>query len=400
MMPIRIHPGLVALLALAFFATLPLGAQDRFAAIPARMQAFVDRGEISGAVTLVATKDRILHLAAVGRSDLANGRRMETNDLFWIASMTKPMSATAVAMLVDDGRLSFDDPVEKYLPEFHALWVLQEETAERRVLVPVARPVTVRDLLTHTSGLGEYVAYGPHWTLAEMIRGIAREPLKFQPGTRWSYSTAGIDTLGRIVEVASGMPFAEFMQRRLFDPLGMKDSTFWLSPAQAQRFATNYRRNPDTGKLEPVSIYYMYGSAVTDRERPPLGGSGLFSTAEDLAKFYQMLLGGGVLNGQRILKPETVIQLTRVQTGQIKAGFLPGSTWGLGFALVETPQEVTAVLSPGTFGHGGAHGTQSWADPRRGIIYIMMIQRAGLPNSDGSEMRRAFQESAFAALGR
>lgn len=364
------------------------------------MQTFVDQGEIAGAVTLVATKERILHLAAVGKSDLASGRRMETNDLFWIASMTKPMSATAVAMLVDDGRLSFDDPVEKYVPEFHGLWVLQEETAERRVLVPVARPMTVRDLLTHTSGLGEYVVYGSHWTLAEMIRGIAREPLKFQPGTRWSYSTAGIDTLCRIVEVAGGLPFGDFVQRRLLDPLGMKDSTFWLSPAQAQRFATNYRRNPDTGKLEPVSIYYMYGGAVTDRERPPLGGAGLFSTAEDLAKFYQMLLGGGVLNDQRILKPETVGQLTRVQTGGIKAGFVPGSAWGLGFSLVENPQGVTAMLSPGTFGHGGAHGTQSWADPQRGVIYIMMIQRAGLPNSDGSEMRRVFQETAFAALGK
>jgi len=138
---------------------------------------------------------------------------------------------------------------------------------------------------------------------------------------------------------------------------------------------------------------------VTDRERPPLGGAGLFSTAADLAKFYQMLLGGGTLNGNRILKTDTVAELTRVQTGGLKAGFLPGSAWGLGFCLVEHPEGVTAVLSPGTFGHGGAHGTQSWADPHRGVIYIMMIQRAGLPNSDGSEMRRVFQETAAAALG-
>jgi len=374
-------------------------AQDKFAAIPARMQAFVDQGEISGAVTLVASRDRIVHLAAVGQSDLAGGRKMETNDLFWIASMTKPMSATAVAMLVDDGKLSFDDPVEKYLPEFHGLWVLQEETAERRVLVPAVRPITLRDLLTHTSGLGEYVAYGPHWTLAEMIKGITREPLKFQPGSKWSYSTAGIDTLDRVVEVVGGVPFGEFMQRRLFDPLGMADSTFWPSPGQARRLVTNYRRNAETGKLEPAAIYYMYGGAVTDRERPPLGGAGLFSTAADLAKFYQMLLGGGTLNGNRILKTDTVAELTRVQTGGLKAGFLPGSAWGLGFCLVEHPEGVTAVLSPGTFGHGGAHGTQSWADPHRGVIYIMMIQRAGLPNSDGSEMRRVFQETAAAALG-
>jgi CubicO group peptidase (beta-lactamase class C family) len=284
------------------------------------------------------------------------------------------------------------------LPEFHGLWVVQETTAERRVLVPAVRPITVRDLLTHTSGMGEYVAYGPHWTLAEMIKGVVREPLKFQPGSRWSYSTAGLDTVGRIVEVVAGMPFGEFMQRRLFDPLGMKDASFWLNPEQKKRFATNYRRNPDTGKLEPATIYYMYGGAVTDRERPPLGGASLFSTAEDLAKFYQMLLNGGAVAGTRILKTETVAEMTRSQTGSIKAGFLPGSAWGLGFCLVEQPDGVTTMLSPGTFGHGGAHGTQSWADPRRGVIYIMMIQRAGLPNSDGSEMRRVFQETASAAV--
>jgi CubicO group peptidase (beta-lactamase class C family) len=378
---------------------IPLGrAQDKFAAIPERMQAFVDQGEIAGAVTLVATKDRILHLAAIGQSDLASGRKMQTDDLFWIASMTKPMSAAAVAMLVDEGKLSFDDPVEKYLPEFHNLWVVQEQTADQRVLVPAARPITLRDLLTHTSGMGEYVAYGPHWTLAEMIKAMVREPLKFQPGTRWSYSTAGIDTLCRVVEVVGGVPFAEFMQRRLLDPLGMKDSTFWLSLGQEPRFATNYRRNPDTGRLEPAAIYYMYGGAVTDRARPPLGGAGLFSTAADVAKFYQMLLNGGTLNGQRILKPETVAELTRVQTGGLKAGFLPGTAWGYGFCLVQEPQGVTTVLAPGTFGHGGAHGTQSWADPRRGVIYILMIQRAGLPNSDGSDLRRVFQETAVAAL--
>jgi len=130
----------------------------------------------------VATKDRVLDLAAVGQSDLASGRKMATNDLFWIASMTKPMTAVAAAILVDDGRLNFSDPVEKYLPEFHASGCLQETTAQHRVLVPAARPITVRDLLTHTSGIGEYVAYGPHWTLAEMIKGVVREPLRFQPG--------------------------------------------------------------------------------------------------------------------------------------------------------------------------------------------------------------------------
>jgi len=375
-----------------------LSAADQFAAIASKMQAFVDQGEIAGAVTLVATKDRILHLAAVGKSDLASNRAMRTDDRFWIASMSKPMTAVAVAMLAGEGKLKFSDPVEKYLPEYADLWVLDEQTPERRVLVRPARPVTIHDLLTHTSGLGEYVAYGPHWTLAEMVKSMTREPLKFQPGTRWSYSTAGIDALGRIVEVVSGRPFADFMQQRLFTPLGMNDTTFWPSPADQARLATSYSRDQQTGRLEVASIYYMYGGAVTDRERPALGGAGLFSTAADVAKFYQMLLNGGAANGRQLLRPATVTELTSVQTAGIKAGFLPGSAWGLGFCLVTEPQGATDVLSPGTFGHGGAYGTQSWADPKRGIIYIMMIQRAGLPNSDGSDLRRVFQETAAAAL--
>ncbi|HTX65092.1 MAG TPA: serine hydrolase domain-containing protein [Opitutaceae bacterium] len=362
------------------------------------MQAFVDQGEIAGAVTLVATKNQILHLSAVGKSDLASGRAMKTDDLFWIASMTKPMTAVAVAMLADEGKLSFADPVAKYLPEYGDLWVLDSQTPERRVLVRPARPVTIHDLLTHTSGLGEYVAYGPHWTLAEMVKSMTREPLKFQPGTRWAYSTAGLDALGRIVEVVSGMPYAEFMQKRLFDPLGMKDTTFWPAPRDKARLATSYGRNPTTGRLEPATIYYLYGGAVTDRERPALGGAGLFSTAADVAKFYQMLLNGGMANGHSLLKLATVAELTREQTAGLKAGFLPGSAWGLGFCIVTEPQDATAALSPGTFGHGGAYGTQSWADPRRGAIYVMMIQRAGLPNSDGSEMRQVFQDTAAAAL--
>ena len=389
-------------LVLSLLAALPAllaHAQDPFAAIPPKLQAFVDQGEIAGAVTLVATRDRILHLAAVGKSDLGTGRDMTPDDLFWIASMSKPMTAVAVAMLADEGKLKFSDPVANYLPEYANLWVLDQETTDRRVLVRPTRPVTIHDLLTHTSGLGEYVVYGPHWTLAEMVKSMTREPLKFQPGTRWSYSTAGIDALGRIVEVVSGLPFAEFMQRRLFTPLEMKDTTFWPSPAEQARLATSYSRNKQTGRLEVASIYYLYGGAVTDRERPALGGAGLFSTAADVAKFYQMLLNGGEANSRRLLQPATVRELTSVQTAGIKAGFLPGSAWGLGFCLVTEPQGATAALSPGTFGHCGAYGTQSWADPTRGIIYIMMIQRAGLPNSDGSDMRRVFQETAATALG-
>ena len=352
---------------------------DRFSAVPAAIQPFVDNGEISGAVMLVATKDHVLHLSAVGRSDLSSGRKMETEDLFWIASMSKPVTAAGIALLADEGKLTFDDPVEKYLPEFRNQWVIQEQTPDRRVLAKATRPVTLRDLLTHTSGLGEYPVTNPHWTLAEMSMVIAREPLRFPPGSHWGYSTAGFDVLGRVIEVVSGLPFAEFMQLRLFTPLGMRETTFWLTPEQEKRFARNYRPNAPSGKLEETVIHYLYGGAVTDHARPALGGAGLFSTAEDVAKFYQMMLNHGTANGRTILKPETVTEMTRKQTGELPAR--PGMPWGLGFCVIEDPAQMEANrhFTTGTFGHGGAHGTQSWADPATGLVYVFMIQRAGTP---------------------
>ena len=392
----RTFAGCALLLAVFLFSSDALAA-DKFAAVPEALQQLVNSNEIPGAVALVATKDRVLHLSAVGQSDLATGRKMKPDNIFWIASMSKPMTSVAVAMLADDGKLSFDDPVEKYLPEFRDMWVAGEQTAQQRVLVKAARPITLRDLLTHTSGLGEYRVTDPHWSLAAMIKVLAREPLRFQPGTRWSYSTAGMDTLGRVVEVVSGMPYDKFLQTRLFDPLGMKDTTFWISPSQKKRFVQPIILK--SGKLQPTPIDYMYGGAVTDHERPPLGGAGLFSTAEDVTKFYQMMLNHGTFNGHQILKPETVAEMTRKQTGDLKAR--AGMPWGLGFCVIEDPSQTASnkTLSPGTFGHGGAFGTQSWADPTRGIIYVLMISRDKLqPTPDDSATRRAYQQAVAAAL--
>jgi CubicO group peptidase (beta-lactamase class C family) len=396
-------PSIRVLATLAFSATLLLPtlsrAQDKFAGVPAAVQPFVDQGEISGAVLLLADRDRVLHLSAVGQSDLASGRKMRTDDIFWIASMTKPITAVGVAILADEGKLSFDDPVEKFLPEFRNLWQISEQTPERRVLVKSARPITLRDLMTHTSGLGEYGTTDPHWSLATMAKVFSREPLRFAPGSRWGYSTAGTDTLGRVVEAVSGMPYSDFIQKRLLDPLGMKNTTWWISPEQEKRRAHTYLLNAQTKKLEETPISYMYGGAVTDRARPPLGGAGLFSTADDIAKFYQMMLHGGELAGHRILKPETVAEMTRKQTGELRAR--PGMPWGLGFCVVEDPSQLEAnkTFSPGTFGHGGAYGTQSWGDPTRGLVYVFMIQRDKIPNNpDNSPMRRAYQTALESAL--
>lgn len=367
----------------------------KVAELSTKLQELVKAGEIPGAVALIAVGEE-MKTVVVGERDVANHVPLKEDDLFWIASMTKPMAAVCVAMLVDEGKLSFEDPVEKHLPEFRGQWLINEDSKEKRILVRPERPITIRDLLTHTAGLGEVPAPRPDSTLAELCMGYAREPLRFAPGSKWSYSNPGINTLGRLVEVASGISFAQFIGTRLLEPLKMKDTTFWPSAEQAERLAKSYDRKD--GKLVETGIFFLKGAPLTDHTRTAFPSGGLFSTAADMLRFYRMMLAGGTLEGQRILKKETVSELTRTQSGEIKTGFVDGMSWGFGFQVVRQPMGVTAGLSPGTFGHGGAYGTQSWGDPKRDAVYILMFQRAGLGNGDASEIRRVFQDAAAAAV--
>jgi CubicO group peptidase (beta-lactamase class C family) len=302
--------------------------------------------------------------------------------------MTKPITATAVLMLQDEGKLSVDDPVAEYLPEFARLKAAEGEPAR----------VTIRHLLTHTSGLAEITPDEARdlKTLAEVIPLYVAKPVQFAPGTKWLYCQSGINTAARIVEVLSGETFDRFLERRLFTPLGMEDTTFYLSDDQLPRLARSYRRT-DQGALEPAEVRILYGKSPTSRDRFPAANGGLFSTARDYARFCQMILSGGEYRGRHYLRPESVELMTTVQTGGLKTGFTEGNGWGLGWCVVREPQGVTAMLSPGTFGHGGAYGTQAWIDPRAKRIDILMVQRTNFPNSDGSEVRRAFQEAAAIA---
>jgi CubicO group peptidase (beta-lactamase class C family) len=363
--------------------------------IAEHMKAFVDDGTISGAVTLVATHDRVLSLDVVGHADIANQKPMRADSLFWIASMTKPIAAVAVLMLQDEGKLNVEDSVEKYLPEFKNQWLIKEKSSNTVTLVRPARSITVRDLLTHTSGLGDVPSPRPDATLAELVMAYAQQPLRFPPGSKWEYCNSGINTLGRVVEVVSGQKVEKFFQRRIFNPLGMKDTTFWPTPGQAKRLAKTYKPGKDGKTLEETDIFFVKGG-LSDRKRTPQPAGGLFSTAGDMARFYQMMLNGGELGGKRILSKQSVALMTRTQTDDIKTGFTDGMSWGFGFQVVKQPQGVTAMLSPGTFGHGGAYATQSWADPKKDLIYILMIQRTGFPNGDNSPVRKTFQETAAA----
>lgn len=380
-----------------------LGAEldaAKLAAVRTRMQQFVDKGEIAGAVTLVARHDRVVSLEAVGYQDLESKKPMQANSLFRIASMTKPVTAVGIMILADEGKLAVDDPVEKYLPEFRGQQ-LAVRGQEGVTLQKPSRPITLRDLLTHTSGMHGGLPRSPaglyekrDCTLAQAVPLYAQEPLQFEPGTKWQYCNVGIDTLGRIIEVVSGQSYETFLEKRIFNPLGMVNTCFYPSPAQAERIAVIYGKKE--GQLVAATSPIV---GPTAGAKYPIPSAGLFSTAPDMARFYQMVLNQGELDGQRILSPASVAQMTRVHTGDLTAGFTEGVGFGLGWGVVRTPTGVTAMLSPGTCGHGGAFGTQGWIDRQKDLILVMMIQRVGLPNGDASEMRREFQRIAVSSLG-
>ncbi len=390
----------LALLLLPAFAWADDPIRDRFVKFGAD-------GDLAGAVVIVGTKDKIVYEGATGMANSADRISMEPSTLFRIASMTKPITALAIMMLVDEGKLSVDDAVEKHLPEFKgqklAAKVLsnQKEGAPPdtyRITAP-KRPISLRDLLTHTSGLGNYPAgladlyTKRNYTLSEATIAVSQVPLVREPGEVWSYNTPGIDTLGRIVEVASGMSFEKFLQTRIFDPLGMKESTFYPTAEQAKTVAVTYAKVDGKLVAAPNSLL-----DVKTNPKHPVPAGGLYSTARDHAKLYGFMLNNGKVGDKQLLSEKSLKQMTTTQTGAIKTGFVDGMSWGFGWQVVAEPKGATEMLSAGTYGHGGAFGTQGWIDPKQGAFYILMIQRTGIPNGDASEFRKEFQRLAVELL--
>jgi CubicO group peptidase (beta-lactamase class C family) len=380
------------------FSSLAFADTPQLPGIGEAMREMIAKGEVAGAVTVVANKEGLLHLEANGMADIEKQKPMSVDTMGWIASMTKPVTGVAIMMLQDEGKLNIADPVAKYLPEFAAL------------KTPSGKPanLTLTQILTHTSGLGE--ASGPKaqeaHTLADLVPIWLATPMQYEPGAKWQYCQSGINAAARIVEVISGMTFDEFLQKRLFDPLGMTKTTFYPTDAQWGEMATGYAKNKGTGKLEAVPPRGDFGK----RGRPPQGNGGLYSCAKDYTRFCQMLLNGGTLDSKRILSPEAVKILSSVHTGDLPCGFFQkeefGSHgknygWGIGVCVLKEPHAGLAkMLSPGTFGHGGAWGTQAWIDPQKELIYVLMVQRANFPNSDASPVREAFQTAAAKALSK
>lgn len=358
-MKFRSIPFLIASLALALPSPFARANQNGDTVLAPILQPYVDNHVMSGAVALIADKDRIIHLEAVGFADLATNRRLRTDDVFWIASMTKPVTGVAIMMLVDEGRVKLDDPVSSYLPEFKNLKVLRADGT----LTPLSHPPTIREVLSHTSGMRflntkdrSVIDSVP---LKTSIEHNLLEPLLSDPGTSYRYSNEGIDTAGRIVEVVTGLPFERFLQERLFTPLGMNDTTFFPNTAQLTRLATSYKNGPAEKPLVATRIQYLtYPLDGPSRYAAP--GGGLFSTARDVARFCQMLASDGTFEGSIYLSKESVRQMTSKQTGP----------------LVENMHGLGIGASPdGTrFGWNGAYKTDMVVD--HGQIRVFLVQHA------------------------
>jgi CubicO group peptidase (beta-lactamase class C family) len=351
--------------------------------LAAAVKPFVDRGTLAGAVVLVADRDKVLDLEAVGYTDVAAKTPMWTDALFWIASQSKPIAAAALMILVDEGKVKLDDPVAKYVPEFAVVMVGGEKGQPPR---KPARPITVRDILSHTSGLPfkskEEDPTLDALPLKDAVKTYAQTPLLADPGTKYQYSNAGINTAGRIIEVVSGTAYEEFLQKRLFEPLKMPDTTFWPTEAQVKRLAKAYK--PDAAKtgLEETKIGQLQYPLTDHAKRFPMPAGGLFSTATDVSRLCRMVLNGGTLDGVRVLSEAAVKEMTTRQTpAPLK------ESYGLGWAV-----------GGGTFGHGGAFATNMTIDPKRGLVYVFLVQHAGFPG-DGSKAQAAFRAAAEASVG-
>ncbi|HKX32353.1 MAG TPA: serine hydrolase domain-containing protein [Blastocatellia bacterium] len=376
--------------------------QARIEQLSGRMQTFINLGRTAGIVTLVAHRGSVVGLSAAGFQDLETKQPMRTDSIFQVASMTKPVTAVGIMMLVEEGRLALTDQVQKYLPKFAELKLIAKaaESEQGSGLSEVrkpSRPITIIDLLTHTSGMSGRYPDGfqdlfnkRNRTLAEAVDAFPKRPLEFEPGTRWGYSNMGIATLGRIIEVASGRSYEEFVTERIFQPLGMKDSHFFPPESKRHRIAAVYQLENDKLTRADVDLFRI-GAIYPEPE------GGLYSTAPDLFRFYQMMLNGGSFNGQRLLSKASVELMTRVHTGSLNAGFSPGLGFGLGWAVVRSVEGMFRLNSIGTYGHGGLYRTYGFVDPQKELIGIILMQRVSADGDMADEIN-AFMAMASAAV--
>jgi CubicO group peptidase (beta-lactamase class C family) len=392
--------GVVALAAIMGSLPMQAGARDlptakaesvgmsteRLARLDAVMKSFVDQGRLAGVVTMVSRHGKVVAFEAAGKRDIAANSPMQKDSIFRIYSMSKPITGVAMMMLFEEGKWQLNDPVSKYIPEFANLKVYGTDAGNNVALKDQAHPMTMRELMSHTAGFTygffsntpvdklqrEADVLNVNNTLDEFINRVAKLPLNAQPGSEWHYSIS-VDIQGYIVQRLSGMPFEEFLEKRIFKPLGMVDTGFYVPKGKMERFAEFYNYDKD-GKLQPEHAGLNHDFSV----KPALasGGGGLVSTATDYMRFCQMLLNGGQLDGERLLSPLTV-ELMRTNVLAASMPILaPGAGFGLDFAVYTDPAVAGGLYGKGTFWWGGAAGTWFWIDPVNDLIVVGMIQQA------------------------
>lgn len=426
---IRLRPmlALAVLLALAPLvrAEAPAAASpeavgfssERLARLRAGMQRFVDEGRVAGLVSYVARGGRVVHHEAFGKADVEASRAMTKDSIFRIASQTKALTSVAVMMLVEEGRIGLADPVARYIPAFAATSVAIAPPAGAVAGTPVSavaakRPITIRDLLTHTAGIGygfgaaaaQWKAAGiQHWYFADreepvaaVVERMAALPMDAQPGERFVYGYS-TDILGVVVEKVSGLTLAEFFAKRITGPLGLADTQFYLAPAQKDRLTAVYAAKDGRIERAPEGKegqgHYVVGPRLAFS-----GGAGLLSTARDYGRFLQMLLGGGALDGARLLSPKSVEIMALNQVGALYAEGSPGNAgkgFGLGFEVVLDLGRIGRLGSEGAYGWGGAYHTNYWVDPKEQVVAVVMTQ---LLPAAGSDLHARFQTLVYQSI--
>ena len=360
-------------------------SSDRLSRIQTKLQEYIDAKKAPGFVTAIARKGQIVHYEACGYQDIENKIPMEKDAIFRIYSMTKPITAVALMMLYEEGKFQLHNWITDFIPEFGKTKVLVGED-----LVEQETPLTIKQLLTHTSGLtysfmGESSVHemyrssqfaNPTITLEEKVKEITQFPLLFQPGTQWQYSV-GLDVCGYLVEVLSGMPFDTYVREKIFEPLGMVDTAFHVPKEKSDRLAQLYAHNPADGSLQ------IYQNDFFDLQRDfltptksPQGGHGLVSTTADYLKFAQMLLNGGELDGTRIIGRKTLefMTMNHLHADLLPYDFGEGLGCGLGFAMVMDPAATNVINSLGNYYWGSASSCAFWVDPREGLVAVLMTQ--------------------------
>jgi CubicO group peptidase (beta-lactamase class C family) len=383
-------------------------SSERLQRVTAMIERRIAAGDLAGAVFAVGRKGKVAQQVARGVMDLESRQPMAPRTMFRIASMTKPVVAVGIMMLIEEGRLHLNDPVSRYIPEFRESKVAIARpagggrgggagaAAPQFYTVPATRAVTVKDLLTHVSGLGsgpmgngeiQRVARKEGETLADYIPRLGSSPLEFQPGSRWAYSAGpGFETLGRVIEIASGLTLDQFLRTRIFEPLEMPDISFWPTDAQLPRVATAYARNA-SGLIKATTPNDTMSRNVYFR-----GSGGLYSTADDYVAFGLMLANGGTLNGKRLLSRKSVEMLRAVHVADTLPGRPAGEGYGLGVRVVTNHAVRGTLLSDGTYGWTGAQGTHFFVDPEEELVGVLMVQ------TSNGEIQREFEDLVAQAI--